>query len=162
MSEHMSETTLRTGDLVPDVTLPSHTGQNISLRDLKGRKVVLYFYPKDDTSGCTTEGLDFTRLYPEFRAADAEVLGISRDPLDSHCKFAEKYGFSFPLLSDTDEDAARKFDVLKEKNMYGKLVMGIERSTFVIDRDSRIVHIERKVKVEGHAERMLDIVRNIP
>ena len=158
----MTENTLRTGDLVPEVTLPAHTGQNINLRDLKGRKVVLYFYPKDDTSGCTTEGLDFTRLHAEFQAADADVFGISRDPLDSHCKFAEKYGFSFQLLSDTNEDAARKFDVLKEKNMYGKLVMGIERSTFVIDRDSRIVHIERKVKVEGHAERMLDIVRNIP
>lgn len=158
----MSDNTPRTGDLVPDLTLPAHNGENIRLRDLQGRKLVLYFYPKDDTSGCTTEGLDFTRLYPEFQAAGAQVLGVSRDPLDSHCKFAEKYGFPFPLLSDTDETASRRLDVLKEKNMYGKMVMGIERSTFVVDRDSRIAHIERKVKVEGHAERMLDIVRQLP
>ena len=153
---------IETGTPFPEFALPNQDGHVIRRADFAGKWLVVYFYPKDDTPGCTTEGQDFTRLYPEFQAADAEVLGISRDPLDSHCKFAEKYGFSFPLLSDTEEEAVRKFDVLKEKNMYGKMVMGIERSTFVIDRDSRIVHIERKVKVEGHAERMLDIIRKLP
>lgn len=158
----MNDTALQTGAAAPDFTLPAHDGRQIRLADLRGRKIVLYFYPKDDTPGCTTEGRDFAALYPEFQAADAEVLGISRDTVQSHCKFAEKYGFPFPLLADVDETACRAYDVIKEKNMYGKKVMGIERSTFVIDRDGRLAHVERKVKVDGHAAAMLELVKRLP
>ncbi|MBU2839183.1 peroxiredoxin [Acidithiobacillus thiooxidans] len=134
----------------------------IRLRDLNGKIVVLYFYPKDDTPGCTTEGQEFTALYPDFQAAGAEVLGVSRDSLASHEKFACKFNFPFPLLADTDEALCTAFDVLKEKNMYGKVSIGVERSTFVIDRQGKIAYVERKVKAAGHAAAILDIVKKLP
>ncbi len=134
----------------------------IRLSDLHGKIVVIYFYPKDDTPGCTTEGQEFTALYPEFQAVGAEILGVSRDNLASHEKFACKFNFPFPLLADTDEALCKAFDVLKEKNMYGKISIGVERSTFIIDRHGKIAYIERKVKAAGHAATMLDIVKKLP
>ena len=116
---------------------------------------MLYFYPKDSTPGCTTEGLDFNALLPKFKRAGAQVFGISRDSLKSHDNFCAKQGFKFPLISDADEALCSAFDVIKMKNMYGKQVRGIERSTFLISPDSRIVQSWRKVKVAGHADAVL-------
>lgn len=158
----MNHPTLQPGDPAPDFTLPAHTGGTIHLADLAGKAVVLYFYPKDDTSGCTLEGKDFAQFYPQFSAAGAEILGVSRDSVESHRSFAQKYGFPFPLLADGDEQVCQAYDVIKEKNMYGRITLGIERSTFVIDRLGRIAHIERKVKVDGHAAKMLDIIQHLP
>ncbi|MHB1581761.1 MAG: peroxiredoxin [Acidithiobacillus sp.] len=135
---------------------------SISLNDLRGMVVVLYFYPKDDTPGCTTEGQEFTTLYPEFQTAGAEILGVSRDTVASHEKFSCKFNFPFPLLADTDEALCKAFDVLKEKNNYGKVSIGVERSTFVIDRKGKIAYVERKVKAAGHAAAILDIVKQLP
>lgn len=146
---------LTLGKKVPDFSLPSSDGTEFSLSDLKGKKVILYFYPKDSTPGCTTEGLDFSRLAKKFKAKNAEIFGISRDSIKSHCNFRDKQKFAFQLLSDADEIACDLFDVIKEKNMYGKKVMGIERSTFVIDEQGKLMKEWRKVKVEGHAEEVL-------
>lgn len=121
--------------------------------------MILYFYPKDDTPGCTLEGQDFSRLLAEFKKNNVEVFGVSRDSVASHCKFRDKFGFRFELLSDADESLCRLFDVIKEKNMYGKKVMGIERSTFIIDENQKLVAEFRKVKADGHAEAMLDFVK---
>ena len=126
---------------------------------LKNKKMILYFYPKDDTPGCTLEGQDFSRLLAEFKKNNVEVFGVSRDSVASHCKFRDKFGFRFELLSDADESLCRLFDVIKEKNMYGKKVMGIERSTFIIDENQKLVAEFRKVKADGHAEAMLDFVK---
>ena len=162
MESSMNSASIEPGQAAPHFSLPAHDGRTVSLHDLKGRKVVLYFYPKDNTPGCTTEGRDFAALYPQFQAAGAEVLGVSRDSLKSHGNFAQKYAFPFPLLSDADGTVCKDYAVLKEKRMFGKLGFGIERSTFVIDRDGRLAHVERKVKVGGHAARILDIVKNLP
>jgi len=129
------------------------------LSALKNKKMILYFYPKDDTPGCTLEGQDFSRLLAEFKKNNVEVFGVSRDSVASHCKFRDKFGFRFELLSDADESLCRLFDVIKEKNMYGKKVMGIERSTFIIDENQKLVAEFRKVKADGHAEAMLDFVK---
>ena len=158
----MSEDLVTLGHSAPDFRLPAHDGRQIALADLRGKKVILYFYPKDDTPGCTTEGQEFTALYSQFQAADTVILGVSRDSLADHERFAAKYHFPFPLLSDSDEAACRAYGVLKEKNMYGKKSIGIERSTFVMDRDGRITHIERKIKAAGHAAELLKIVQQIP
>lgn len=151
---------LEIGSAAPNFSSPAHDGRQIDLASLAGRKAIIYFYPKDDTPGCTIEGREFAGLYPQFQAVDTEILGVSRDSIRSHCSFAEKYGFPFPLLSDEDESLCKAFDVIKEKNMYGKLVMGIERSTFLIGRDGKLVYTERKVKAEGHAAQMLELARN--
>lgn len=135
-------------------------GATATLADHAGRWLVLYFYPKDSTPGCTTEGLDFNALLPEFEALDAGVLGVSRDSVKSHDNFCAKQGFNFPLVSDADEALCRAFDVIKEKNMYGRKVMGIERSTFLIDPEGRIARAWRKVKVPGHAQAVLDALRD--
>lgn len=144
------------GSRVPDLTLPVTGGATVSLRDLMGKKIVLYFYPKDMTPGCTIEGHDFSRLKPQFEAANAVVYGISRDSLASHEKFRTKECYSVDLLSDSDEKMCKAFDVIKMKNMYGKKVRGIERSTFVVDETGKIVMEWRGVKVEGHAEAVLN------
>lgn len=130
-------------------------GATATLGDYAGQWLVLYFYPKDSTPGCTTEGLDFNALLPQFNRAGASILGVSRDSVRSHDNFCAKQGFAFPLVSDSDETLCRAFDVIKQKNMYGKQVLGIERSTFLLSPDGRIVQAWRKVKVAGHADAVL-------
>ncbi len=143
------------GQPAPDVTLPRDGGGDVSLTDFRGRKVVLYFYPKDDTSGCTTESVGFTALLPAFDAADAIVIGVSKDSVRSHDKFREKHGLGVILLSDEGADVTERFGAWGEKSMYGKKYMGIDRSTFLIDAEGRIARIWRKVKVPGHVEEVL-------
>lgn len=133
----------------------------MKLSDLRGKKVILYFYPKDDTPGCTIEGIDFNRLLPQFKKLNTVVYGISRDSVASHCKFINKFGFGFELLSDDQEQLCGLFDVIKEKNMYGKKVMGIERSTFVIDENQKLIAEYRKIKADGHAQAMLDAIKGL-
>ncbi|SIS69022.1 peroxiredoxin [Phaeovulum vinaykumarii] len=150
------------GETAPDFTLPVTGGDDtLSLASLSGRKVVLYFYPRDDTPGCTTEALDFTRLAAEFDAAGTTVLGISRDTLDKHEKFCAKHGLGIPLLSDAEGDTCERYGVWVEKKMYGRSSMGIERTTFLIGADGRIAQIWRKVKVKGHAEEVLAAARDL-
>ncbi|MNX44250.1 putative peroxiredoxin bcp [compost metagenome] len=138
-----------------DLPLALSGGDTTTLGTLAGQWLVLYFYPKDSTPGCTTEGIDFNALLPEFTRLDARVFGVSRDSVRSHDNFCAKQGFAFPLVSDGDEALCTAFDVIKLKNMYGKQVRGIERSTFLISPDSRIVQAWRKVKVAGHADTVL-------
>ena len=145
----------------PDLELPSTGGENFRLADARGRIVVLYFYPKDNTPGCTTEGQQFRDLYPEFQNCGCRVYGISRDSLKSHEGFRAKLGFPFQLLSDAEETACKRFDVIKMKNMYGRQVRGIERSTFVIDADGVVRREWRGVKVPGHAQEVLDFVSTL-
>ena len=147
------------GKPAPDFTLPSTTGENISLRQYKGKKtVVLYFYPKDETSGCTREACDFRDHSAEFEKLNVVVLGISNDNMESHQHFREKHKLPFPLLVDEDASVSKMFGVYKQKNLYGKKYMGIERTTFVIDRTGRIAQIYPKVKVEGHIQDVLEFV----
>lgn len=152
---------LELGQVAPEFNAKNQRDESIDSSNLRGKIVVLYFYPKDDTPGCTTEGQEFTGLYPQFQAAGAEILGVSRDSVASHLKFACKYEFPFSLLSDPDETLCRAYDVIQEKKNYGKVYLGIERSTFVIDRNGRLAYIERKVKAAGHAEKILGIVQKL-
>ena len=147
------------GKKVPDFTLPATGDQEISLKQLKGRNVVIYFYPKDSTPGCTTEGQDFRDNYEAFQEFNTDILGVSRDSLKSHENFKAKQGFPFELLSDKDETLCQLFDVIKEKNMYGRKVMGIERSTFLIDAKGVLRQEWRKVKVKGHVDEVLEAVK---
>ena len=126
----------------------------------KGQKVILYFYPKDDTPGCTLEGHDFSRLKEHFKSLNTVVYGISRDDLNSHQKFINKCGLHIPLLSDSDEKVCKIFDVIKMKNMYGKNILGLERSTFIIDENQNLLAEFRQVKAEGHADQMLDFLKD--
>ena len=142
-----------------DLPLQLSGGTSATLGDYAGKWLVLYFYPKDSTPGCTTEGLDFNALLPELEQLNAAVLGVSRDSVKSHDNFCAKQGFRFPLVSDTDEALCRAFDVIKEKNMYGRKVMGIERSTFLIDPQGRIAAAWRKVRVPGHAQAVLEALK---
>ena len=144
------------GDPVPDIALPATGGQSLSPADFKGRWLVLYFYPRDATPGCTQEGQDFRDHYPAFQALNCEILGVSRDSVKKHENFKAKHGFPFELLADEEEKLCQAFDVIKEKNMYGRKVMGIERSTFLIDPEGMLRHEWRKVKVKGHAEAVLE------
>ena len=145
---------------VADFTLPA-TGGDFTLSAHRGETVVLYFYPKDNTPGCTTEGADFRDRYKAFRKAGAIVAGVSRDSLKSHENFKAKMEFPFELISDAEEKLCTQFDVMKLKNMYGKKVRGIERSTFVIDAAGKLVHEWRGVKVPGHAEEVLAFVKTL-
>ena len=129
-----------------------------TLNNYLGKNVVLYFYPRDSTPGCTNEGIDFTTLYPDFKKKNAEIFGISRDSINSHEKFKKKYNFPFELLSDSEEAACSLFDVIKMKNMYGKQVQGIERSTFLIDSKGMLIKEWRGLKVPGHAEEVLNSI----
>jgi peroxiredoxin Q/BCP len=149
------------GKKVPDFELPGTSETTFRLSEKADKTVVLYFYPKDNTPGCTSESQDFRDLYPEFAGAGAEVYGISRDSLKSHENFKAKFDFPFDLLSDADEAACNLFDVLKEKIMYGRKVFGIERSTFVIDGDGLLAREWRKVRVKGHVEEVLEAVRGL-
>lgn len=150
------------GDPVPDVKLEAADGKTISPADFKGNKLVLYFYPKDDTSGCTREAQDFTALAEAFEKAGTWLLGVSKDDVRSHSRFTEKYGLKVPLASDVDGSACEAFGTWVEKSMYGRKYMGIERATFLIDRDGVVKRVWRKVKVPGHAEEVLAAARELP
>ena len=147
------------GRPAPDFSLPSTTGENVSLKQFKGKKtVVLYFYPKDETPGCTREACDFRDHSEEFVQAGVVVLGVSTDGLESHQHFKEKQKLPFPLLADEDAAVAKLYGVYKQKNLYGKKDLGIERTTFVIDRTGRVAQIWPKVKVDGHIQDVLEFV----
>ena len=147
------------GAPAPNMNLPRDGGGNVSLAELAGKKVVLYFYPKDDTSGCTTEALDFTALADEFAAAGAVVVGVSPDPVKAHDKFVAKHNLGVILASDEDKTVLEAYGVWKEKSMYGRQYMGVERSTFLIKDNGEIARIWRKVKVKGHAQEVLEAAR---
>jgi len=149
------------GKKVPDFSIPATGEATFRLSDHKGRPVVLYFYPKDNTPGCTAEGAQFRDLHAQFAKLGAVVAGVSRDSVKSHEGFREKMAFPFPLLSDTDEKLCSLFDVIKMKNMYGKKVRGIERSTFLVGPDGKLVREWRKVKVDGHAAEVLAAVKGL-
>lgn len=146
---------------VSDFELPATSGHSFKLSDYIGKNLIVYFYPKDSTPGCTTQGMQFRDFYSEFQAANTEIVGISRDSLKSHENFKAKFSFPFELLSDAEEKACQIFDVIKMKNMYGKQVRGIQRSTFVINKDGVLIQEWRKVKVAGHVEEVLAFVKSI-
>ena len=146
---------------VADFNLPTSGGGTFKLSDHKGKIVVLYFYPKDSTPGCTTEGIDFAALHDQFIKANAIIVGVSRDSVKSHDNFCAKHGFPFVLISDAEEKLCTQFDVMKMKNMYGKQVRGVERSTFVIGADGKLANEWRGVKVAGHAQAVLDYVKTL-
>lgn len=146
---------------VPDFELPATSGHQFKSSNYLGKNLIVYFYPKDSTPGCTTQGMQFRDFYSEFQAANTEIVGISRDSLKSHENFKAKFSFPFELLSDADELACNLFDVIKMKNMYGKQVRGIERSTFVIDKNGVLIKEWRKVKVNGHVEEVLSFIQSI-
>ncbi len=145
--------------VVADFACASTGDKEIRLKDLRGENLVLYFYPKDSTPGCTTEGQDFRDLHSKFKRLKTVVLGVSRDSIASHDKFRAKQKFPFDLLSDPDEKVCRMFDVIREKTLYGRKFMGIERSTFLIDADGKLRHEWRKLKVKGHAAEVLETVK---
>jgi peroxiredoxin Q/BCP len=147
--------------VVADFTCEATGDKKIRLKDLRGQNVVIYFYPKDSTPGCTQEGLDFKELHARFRRQKTVILGVSRDSIASHEKFRAKQGFPFDLLSDPDEKLCRKFDVIHEKSLYGKKFMGVVRSTFLIDASGKLRAEWRKVKVKGHAEEVLAAVKEL-
>ncbi len=149
---------LKVGEKAPDFTLPTGEGGKLSLKKLKGKKVILYFYPKDNTSGCTKEACSFRDNLKSIETKGAIVVGISTDSQASHARFAQKYGLAFVLASDEGKEIVKKYGVWKKKSMYGKEYIGIERSTFVIDEKGTISNIFRKVKVDGHTEEILSLI----
>ena len=153
---------LNEGDPVPDVKLASVEGKEISPADFAGQKLVLYFYPKDDTSGCTAEAQAFSALAGEFEKAGTWILGVSKDDAVKHAKFTEKYGLKVPLATDRDGSVCEAFGTWVEKSMYGRKYMGIDRATFLVDRDGVVKKVWRKVKVPGHAEEVLAAARELP
>jgi thioredoxin-dependent peroxiredoxin len=144
---------------LPDIDVQTTNGGRVRLSDLKGKNVVLYFYPKDDTPGCTIEGCDIRDRYAQFQQSDTVVYGVSRDGVDSHEKFKAKFGFPFELISDPDEKLCRSFGVIQKKSLYGKEYMGVDRSTFVYGKDGRLRKEFRSVKVEGHADELLNVLK---
>lgn len=150
------------GKRVENFTLPATGEQNLSLIDFSGHSLIIYFYPKDNTPGCTREGQDFRDLYPQFKKAGAEILGVSRDSVRTHENFRNKHEFPFHLLSDSDELLCRQFDVIHEKKLYGRTYMGIERSTFLIDSAGVLQQAWRKVRVPDHARAVLDALKTLP
>jgi len=152
---------LEIGKPAPAFENPATGDQTISLASLKGKNVVLYFYPKDSTPGCTTEGQNFRDLYETFQGLDTEILGVSRDSVKSHENFKAKQEFPFHLLSDKEEVLCKAYDVIKEKNMYGRKSMGVERSTFVIDREGNLAREWRKVRVKGHVDEVLAFIQSL-
>jgi peroxiredoxin Q/BCP len=155
------EKNLQQGDLAPDFELPAHTGERMSLAELRGKPVVLYFYPKDNTPGCTVEAKEFRDEMEEFQRAGAVVLGISPDSVESHGRFADKFGLNFMLLCDKEHEVAQKYGAWAEKTTAGKTYWGINRSTFLIGADGKIAHIWPKVSPAGHAEEVLRKVREV-
>lgn len=150
-----------TNQTIPDFTLPSTSGKTFILSEQHGKNLIIYFYPKDSTPGCTTQGQQFRDHYQEFQKANTEIVGISRDSLKSHENFKAKFEFPFELLSDSEELACQLFNVIKMKKMYGKEVRGIERSTFVINTKGELIREWRGVKVDGHIPEVLDFVRTL-
>ncbi len=149
------------GDIAPDINLPRDGGDQVNLSDFSGKNVVVYFYPRDDTSGCTKEAIGFTENLETFDALNTVILGISKDSVKKHDKFAAKHDLKVALLSDEDGDVCERYGVWVEKQMYGKAYMGIERATFLIGADGRIAQVWRKVKVPGHVEAVLEAVRSL-
>ena len=152
---------VKVGKKVPDFKAALTKGSEFVLSENLGKNIIVYFYPKDNTPGCTMESESFRDHFQSFRSNNAEIIGVSRDSVQSHEKFIQKYAFPFDLISDEDEKVCRLFDVIKEKNMYGKKYMGIERSTFIIDVNGILVHEWRKVKVKGHVEEVLKILEQM-
>ena len=152
----MTKGNLQAGDVAPAFTLPSSGGEAVSLKDFRGKKLVLYFYPKDDTPGCTKEACSFSDNLARVRRKGAEVIGISADSAKSHRKFSEKYKLPFMLLSDEDKNVVNAYGVWKEKSFMGRKYMGIQRTTFIIDEKGRVAHVFSKVKVDGHTEEVLE------
>lgn len=149
------------GKRVENFTLPATGEETLSLQDFKGKHLVIYFYPKDNTPGCTREGQDFRDLYKEFQKAGADIVGVSRDSVKVHENFRKKHEFPFHLLSDKDETLCNQFDIIKEKTLYGRKYMGIVRSTFLIDADGILQHEWRNIRVPGHAETVLEAVKSL-
>ena len=149
------------GDKAPEFNLKDSFNKEVTLKEFKGKRIILYFYPKDNTPGCTTEGQNFRDLYNEFKKENTLIYGVSRESIKSHENFKQKQSFPFDLISDEDEIICKKYDVIKEKSMYGRKYMGIERSTFLIDQEGKLVKAWRKVKVTGHAEEVLGAVRDL-
>jgi peroxiredoxin Q/BCP len=147
---------LEPGDKAPDFTLPADDGSHMALADFEGKRVVLYFYPKDDTSGCTTQACDLRDSLPAIDTKGAVVLGVSPDPVSSHEKFRDKYDLNFPLLADEDHAVAEAYGVWKEKSMYGRKYWGVERTTFILDEEGVIREVWRRVRPKGHAERVVE------
>ena len=147
---------LEVGKKAPAFSLPDSSGKKVKLSDYPGKKIVLYFYPKDMTSGCTQEACDFRDSFPDFKKVKAVILGVSTDPVASHKKFAEKYNLPFTLLSDEKKEVVEKYGVWREKSMYGRKYMGIERTTFIIDEDGKIQKIFSKVKVADHVTEVME------
>ena len=152
---------LEIGKKVANFTVPATGDQNLSLSDFKGKNLVIYFYPKDSTPGCTLEGQNFRDLYAEFGKANTEILGVSRDSIKRHENFKAKQDFPFELLSDENEALCRQFDVIHEKNMYGRKVMGIVRSTFIIGKDGRLKHVMDKVKTKTHHDDVIALIKDL-
>jgi peroxiredoxin Q/BCP len=150
---------VETGAPAPDFTLPDQQGQGVTLSKLKGSPIVLYFYPKDDTPGCTKEACAFRDAFAEYERAGARILGVSPDGVETHARFIKKYGLPFTLLADSDKEVCKAFGVWKEKKMYGKSSMGVERTTFVIDAEGIVRRIFPKVKVDGHSQAVLEAVK---
>ncbi|MEO0368737.1 MAG: peroxiredoxin [Pseudomonadota bacterium] len=150
---------IKIGDALPDMVVATTQEPALNLKNLAGESLVLYFYPKDNTPGCTTQGQGFRDAYPEFKKLNCEILGVSRESLKSHQNFINKHEFPFDLISDPDELLCQKFDVIKEKSMYGKTYLGIERSTFIFDAKGKLRDEIRKVKVKGHIEDVLERVK---
>jgi len=155
--------TISIGDKIPNLSVATTQNESLKLRDFfkKGsaKNLVLYFYPKDNTPGCTTEGQEFTAAYEDFQAANTEIIGCSRETIRQHQNFINKYEFAFDLISDPDEELCKAMGVMKEKSMYGKKYIGIERSTFIFNTTGELVHEIRKVKVKGHVEEVLEFVK---
>jgi thioredoxin-dependent peroxiredoxin len=151
--------TLSVGDKIPDLTLPANGGREVAFKDYKGKKLVVYFYPKDNTPGCTQEGQDYRDLYKQFQKAGADIVGISKDSVKSHDNFVAKYEFPFTLLSDTEGKACDAFGAIVEKSLYGRKYMGIDRCTWLFDEKGKLRQVWRGVKVKGHAAAVLDAVK---
>ncbi len=152
---------LEEGKKAPTFKLTDQNEKTISLSDYKGKNIILYFYPKDDTSGCTAEACSFRDDFPKFKKVDAVILGVSPDSVESHKKFAKKYNLNFSLLADENKEVIKKYDVWKEKSMYGRKYMGVERTTYIIDPEGKIKKIFRKVKVQGHNEEVMEAVKKL-
>ncbi|MEM7358600.1 MAG: thioredoxin-dependent thiol peroxidase [Pseudomonadota bacterium] len=153
--------TINIGDKIPNLTVATTQNESLKLSSLKGSNLVLYFYPKDNTPGCTTQGQNFRDAHAQFKKLNTEILGVSRESIKSHQNFINKQSFNFDLISDPDEELCKAFDVIKEKNMYGRKYMGIERSTFIFDAKGILRHEIRKVKVKQHVDEVLELVKSL-